>query len=104
MTKQFINRWLEKRSYYYLENFDDTNTDNPDQRIQEDAGAVVTITLDLVVGLVGSVTTFFAFIYILWTLSGVLKIPLGHFMHLVVPGYLVWVAIIYSANRYLFCL
>lgn len=95
MTDQFINRWLEKRSYYYLENFD-VNTDNPDQRIQEDAGAIVTISLDLLVGLVGSVTTFLAFIYILWTLSGVIKVPLGHFGTLVVPGYLVWVAILYS--------
>ncbi len=95
MTTQFINRWLEKRNYYYLENFD-VNTDNPDQRIQEDAGAVVTITLDLLVGLVGAVTTFFAFIYILWTLSGIIHIPLGSFGSLAVPGYLVWVAIIYS--------
>lgn len=95
MTDQFINRWLEKRSYYYLENFEN-NTDNPDQRIQEDAGSIVTISLELLVGLVGSVTTFFAFIYILWTLSGVIKIPLGHWGTLAVPGYLVWVAIIYS--------
>jgi len=95
MTNQFINRWLEKRSYYYLENFD-VNTDNPDQRIQEDAGAIVTISLDLLVGLVGSITTFIAFIYILWTLSGVIKLPLGSWGTLTIPGYLVWVAIIYS--------
>lgn len=94
LTGQFISRWLEKRSYYYLENFS-VNTDNPDQRIQEDAGAVVTLTLDLLVGMVGAGTTFFAFIYILWTLSGIIKIPLGHFT-LHIPGYLVWVAIIYS--------
>ncbi|HSW71631.1 MAG TPA: ABC transporter ATP-binding protein/permease, partial [Gammaproteobacteria bacterium] len=94
MTQQFIKRWLEKRSYYYLENFE-VNTDNPDQRIQEDAGAIVTISLDLLVGLVGSITTFFAFIYILWTLSGVINLHLGHFT-LAIPGYLVWVAIIYS--------
>ncbi|HVY53792.1 MAG TPA: ABC transporter ATP-binding protein/permease [Gammaproteobacteria bacterium] len=94
MTEQFISRWLEKRSYYYLENFE-VQTDNPDQRIQEDAGAIVNLTLDLVVGLIGAVTTFVAFIYVLWSLSGVIKIPLGHYT-LVLPGYLVWVAIIYS--------
>lgn len=95
MTSQFIARWLEKRNYYYLENFD-VNTDNPDQRIQEDAGAIVTISIDLLVGLVGSITTFFAFIYILWTLSGVLTLNLGPFGKVMVPGYLVWVAVIYS--------
>ena len=95
ITNQFLHRWLEKRSYYYLENFD-VNTDNPDQRIQEDAGAIVSYTLDLTIGLISAVTTFFAFIYILWTLSGVITIPLGHYGILKVPGYLVWVAIIYS--------
>lgn len=94
ITTQFIQRWLEKRSYYYLENFA-VNTDNPDQRIQEDAAAIVTLTLDLMIGMVGAVATFFAFIYILWTLSGVIKIPLGTITW-AVPGYLVWVAIIYS--------
>jgi len=95
MTQQFIQRWLEKRNYYYLENFA-VNTDNPDQRIQEDAGAIVTGSLELLVGLVGSITTFFAFIYILWTLSGVIYIPLGQLGTLTMPGYLVWVAVIYS--------
>lgn len=95
MTKQFLNRWLEKRSYYYLENFDET-TDNPDQRIQEDAGAIVTLSLDLSIGLVSAVTTIIAFIYILWTLSGTLVIPLGKIGSLQIPGYLVWVAVIYA--------
>lgn len=94
MTNQFIGRWLEKRSYYYLENFD-VNTDNPDQRIQEDAEAIVTMSLDLVIGLVSAIATFFAFIVILWKLSGVIKIPLGHYTF-AVYGYLVWVAVIYS--------
>lgn len=95
MTKQFLNRWLEKRSYYYLENFDEV-TDNPDQRIQEDVGSLVTFSLDLTIGMVSSVTTIFAFIYILWTLSGNVVIPLGSLGKLQIPGYLVWVAVIYA--------
>jgi putative ATP-binding cassette transporter len=95
MTNQFLNRWLEKRSYYYLENFDEL-TDNPDQRIQEDIGALVTSSLDLTIGMVSSITTIFAFIYILWTLSGHISIPLGQYGSLEIPGYLVWVAIIYA--------
>lgn len=95
MTTQFLNRWLEKRSYYYLENFDEL-TDNPDQRIQEDVGALVTSSLDLTIGMISSITTIFAFIYILWTLSGTITLPLGSLGTYHIPGYLVWVAIIYA--------
>jgi vitamin B12/bleomycin/antimicrobial peptide transport system ATP-binding/permease protein len=94
LTNQFLNRWLAHKSYYYLENFDE-KTDNPDQRIQEDIAALVTTSLDLTLGLLGSVTTFFAFIVILWRLSGHFTLHLGG-LTLVIPGYLVWVSIIYA--------
>jgi putative ATP-binding cassette transporter len=96
LTEQFLDRWLAKRSYYYLENFDE-NTDNPDQRIQEDAASLVAASLDLMIGLVSSVVTIFAFIFVLWKLSGYLIIPLGKWGTLAIPGYLVWVGIIYAA-------
>jgi vitamin B12/bleomycin/antimicrobial peptide transport system ATP-binding/permease protein len=95
LTNEFLNRWLDKRSYYYLENFYE-QTDNPDQRIQEDISSLVTSTLDLVIGFISSVTTFIAFIYILWTLSGHFTLSLGSWGTFNVPGYLVWVSIIYS--------
>jgi vitamin B12/bleomycin/antimicrobial peptide transport system ATP-binding/permease protein len=95
LTDQIMNRWLEKKSYYYLENFDE-RTDNPDQRIQEDVASLVSGSLDLSIGLLGSITTFVAFIYILWTLSGHFTVDLGSWGKIVVPGYLVWVSIIYS--------
>ncbi len=95
LTRQFINRWLEKRSYYYLENFDEL-TDNPDQRIQEDVGSIVTMSLDLTIGMVSSITTIAAFVYILWTLSGILTVPLGMLGSYHLPGYLVWVALFYA--------
>jgi putative ATP-binding cassette transporter len=94
LTNQYLTRWLADKSYYYLENFDET-TDNPDQRIQEDISSLVTSTLDLSIGLITSTTTFFAFIYILWTLSGHFTLHLGS-LTVVVPGYLVWVSIIYA--------
>lgn len=95
LTFQFIARWLEKRGYYYLENFDES-TDNPDQRIQEDIDLLVTQSLSLSMGLISSITTFFAFIFILWTLSGPVIIPLGPLGTLHIPGYLVWVGVIYA--------
>ncbi len=95
LTQQFVNRWLEKRSYYYLEDFNDT-TDNPDQRIQEDINNLVTMSLSLLIGMLSSIVTIFAFIFILWKLSGTLTIPFGSFGTLHISGYLVWVAIIYA--------
>ncbi|EKD73328.1 MAG: hypothetical protein ACD_45C00356G0001 [uncultured bacterium] len=95
LTGQFLKRWLEKRSYYYLEDFNDT-TDNPDQRIQEDINSLVNISLSLLVGILSSIVTIFAFIYILWTLSGTINISLGHYGVMHIPGYLVWVAVIYA--------
>ncbi len=114
LTEQLIDRWMEKHGYYYLENFDTkTNnsyqriqdgenapvssyTDNPDQRIQEDANTLIGNSIDLSVGLVAAVTTFPAFIYILWTLSGVLTIPLGSLGTIHIYGYLVWAGLLYN--------
>jgi putative ATP-binding cassette transporter len=95
LTEQFVGRWLQRRSYYLLENFDE-KTDNPDQRIQEDIGSLINFSIDLSMGLIGAFTTFFAFIYILWELSGQLSIPLGRFGTLHIQGYLVWVGVIYA--------
>lgn len=95
LTEQFIGRWLQKRDYYYMETFEG-QTDNPDQRIQEDVGALAVNSISLFIGLIASITSFFAFIYVLWSLSGKLHI---HFwgMNFNIPGYLVWVAIAYAA-------
>lgn len=95
LTEQFIGRWLQHRTYYLLENFDE-QTDNPDQRIQEDVGSLVTMTMDLTMGMMSAVTTFIAFIYILWSLSGIFTISLGRFGTYHVPGYLVWVGVLYA--------
>ncbi|EKD72213.1 MAG: ABC transporter, ATP-binding protein [uncultured bacterium] len=96
LTAQFLKRWLEKKSYYYLEDFEDT-TDNPDQRIQEDINSLVNMSLALLIGILSSIVTIFAFVYILWQLSGMIHISLGRFGIIHVPGYLVWVAIIYAS-------
>ena len=78
-----------------LENFDE-KTDNPDQRIQEDVGSLINFSIDLSMGLIGAITTFLAFIYILWQLSGELTIPLGRLGTFHISGYLVWVGVIYA--------
>ena len=43
------------------------------------------------------VVTLFSFLFILWSLSGSLRIPLGGDTHLDIPGYMVFAAILYAA-------
>ncbi|EKD71774.1 MAG: hypothetical protein ACD_46C00102G0002 [uncultured bacterium] len=95
LTNQFIGRWLRKRGYYLIENFDE-KTDNPDQRIQEDVAALINYSIDLSMGLIGAITTFLAFIYVLWQLSGDLVVNLGSVGIFHIPGYLVWVGVLYA--------
>jgi putative ATP-binding cassette transporter len=95
LTHQFVTRWLKHRAYYLIENFDQ-QTDNPDQRIQEDVGAIVTYSINLFIGFITSVTTLLGFIYVLWVLSGNLIVPLGSFGIWIIPGYLVWISLLYA--------
>lgn len=95
LTEQLVGRWLQKKGYYYLENFD-PQTDNPDQRIQEDIGSLVNFSILLLTGLIAALTTFPAFIFVLWQLSGEMVLSFGSFGTLRVPGYLVWISIIYA--------
>lgn len=95
LTHQFIGRWLKNRAYYYLENFDE-KTDNPDQRIQEDISSIVSYSIELTIGLLSAVATFLAFLYVLWKLSGIMIVPLGSWGTLYIPGYLVWVGLLYN--------
>lgn len=95
LTDRFVDRWLFKRSYYLLENFNES-TDNPDQRIQEDIFSLSQSTLGLAIGFLSAIVTILAFIVVLWKLSGEIHFPLGPLGTLHIPGYLVWVGIIYA--------
>ena len=94
LTDSYLRTWLADRAYYRLQLLD-TGTDNPDQRIAEDLRLFVEATLSLALGLLSAVVTLLSFVAILWALSGVLAVPLGG-TELVVPGYMVWVALIYT--------
>ena len=95
LTQHVIGEWLKYKSYYFIENFDEY-TDNPDQRIQEDVDQFTSLTTNLFLGLIDAIVTFFAFISLLWVLSGVLHLNLGYFGVWDIQGYLVWIALIYS--------
>ena len=87
MTNNYLKSWLENQTYYKLKN----STDNPDQRISEDIGSFVSITLQLIIGFLKQLTTLVAFGFVLWELSG--AINLGG---VEIPGYMFWFSVIYS--------
>ncbi len=96
LTDRFLDDWLGHQTYYRMQ-LDQTTTDNPDQRISDDIDRYTSISLALSIGLMNSVVTLFSFLFILWTLSGILTIPLGGGRSFDVPGYMVYAAILYAA-------
>ena len=96
LTEVYFSNWLGNRIYYRLE-LKGYGTDNPDQRIAEDLAQFPRLSLTLALGLMRSVVSFFSFLVILWTLSGPLTVPLGPLGSVTIPGYMVWVAIVYAA-------
>ncbi|WPB86977.1 ABC transporter ATP-binding protein/permease [Sediminicoccus rosea] len=90
-TETLLAGWLSDRAYYRMA-LTSYGTDNPDQRLSEDARLFVDETLTLGLGLMRSVVTLFSFLLVLWALSGPATI-----LGITIPGYMVWIAILYAA-------
>ncbi len=94
MTSFYLGKWLSDANHYRMQLKGDA-ADNPDQRIADDVKSFVDQTLALTVGLLSAIVTLGSFIVILWGLSA--DSPLHLFGHeFMIPGYLVWAALIYS--------
>jgi len=93
LTTHYVESWLSDRAYYTISLSQDPGRiiDNPDQRISEDLRDFTLNTLALGIDFVTNVVNFFSFVFVLYTLSGIIK-PFGITIH----GYLVWVALVYS--------
>src|ERR1700739_2180985 len=90
----YLNQWLQNATHYRMQLKGD-GADNPDQRITDDVKLFVDQTLNISVGLLSAVVTLASFVVILWGLST--ESPLHIFGHeFVIPGYLVWGALIYA--------
>lgn len=95
LTERLSRGWLQPGTAYRVGAAGaPLPVDNPDQRIAEDARGFVSSTLDLSLGVLNAGVTLASFVGILWGLSGSLVLPWlgGH----AVPGYMVWVALVYS--------
>ena len=95
LTERYLETWLGEDRFYRLQ-IGAAGTDNPDQRISEDVQQFVEKTLGIGLGLMNAVVTLVSFITILWSLSGVLNIPLPGGGEIGIPGYMCWVALIYA--------
>jgi putative ATP-binding cassette transporter len=94
MTARYLGGWLHEANHYRMQLLGDA-ADNPDQRIAEDTQRFVEQTLALGIGLLSAVVTLASFIVILWDLSN--EAPLHLFGEdILIPGYLVWGALIYA--------
>src|SRR5882672_634612 len=96
LTERYLRAWLTDRAYYRMQ-LVAGETDNPDQRIAEDVQLLISHTLALFIGGLRAVVTLGTFVAILWGLSGRLTVPIGG-LPLVLPGYMVWVSILYAAG------
>ncbi len=93
LTQRYVKEWLAEETFYHMQLLG--GTDNPDQRISQDLATFTSQTLNLLIGLLSSVTTIAAFIVMLWNLSSQVVLPWNGVNH-VLPGYLVWTALLYS--------
>ena len=94
LTGQFQTDWLGGHKHYRLQLAGEP--DNPDQRIAEDIALLSEKSIDLFKYFIMNAAKLGAFIEILWQLSGVQTFVLfGH--SITVKGYLVWIALAYSA-------
>jgi putative ATP-binding cassette transporter len=92
LTASYLDKWLGGSNHYRMQLLGDA-ADNPDQRIAEDIQLFIERTLSIGLGLLNAVVTLATFSYRLWSLSDQAKLELfGVF----IPGYLVWVAMIYA--------
>ncbi|HDL5698695.1 TPA: ABC transporter ATP-binding protein/permease [Mannheimia haemolytica] len=71
LNEEMLNRWLGNKNYYLLQ-YDEALPDNIDQRIEQDATAFVTGTIEAIRGLINSIVATIEFTIILWGLSGLL--------------------------------
>ena len=72
--------------------------ENPDQRIHEDARHLTELSTDLGIGLLQSTLLLLSFVGVLWVLSDNMVVTIAG-RAFVLPGYMVWCALLYSGGR-----
>lgn len=93
LTDIYFRDWLGERTYYRMELINH-GTDNPEQRIEDDVNQFCQQTLSISLGILSELMTLVTFTVVLWNLSGNFKLEV---MGVEIPGYMMWIAIVYAA-------
>lgn len=94
LTDYQIDRWLKNGRYYQL-NLVKGPHENPEFRIADDTRIATESPVDFAFGVTTAVLTAVTFISVLWAVGGSISFQWGG-RTIDVPGYLVFVAVIYS--------
>ena len=95
LTHVLLDAWLEPNRIYQLGLTGKAGA-QPDQRLQEDCRIFSELSTGLGVGMLNSLLLLVSFIGVLWTLSSYATFTF-HGREIVIPGYMVWIAIGYAA-------
>jgi putative ATP-binding cassette transporter len=93
LSEVYFRDWLADRTYYHME-LTRQGADNPEQRIEQDCFNFTKQTLNHTLELLLQVMTLVTFAVVLWNLSSNFVLPV--FGGLAVPGFMMWVAIVYA--------
>ena len=96
LAHDLIQNWLVPGRAFRLTNAGPMGV-NPDQRMHEDARHLTELSTDLGIGLLQSSILLASFVKILWSLSNNFAFHLDG-RQIVIPGYMVWAAVVYSGS------
>jgi putative ATP-binding cassette transporter len=95
LSRDLFAQWLEPGRAVRLAYAGEIGV-NPDQRVQQDASQLTEIGTELGIGLLQSLLLLFAFLGVLWELSGAITVPIAG-TSVTIPGYMVWCALLFAA-------
>jgi len=93
LSKELENLWLKNANFYRLSGA--AGFDNPDQRIAEDSLLLADKSVNLIKSMVYNLSKLFAFTFILWEASKVLRFS-AFGREFAIEGFLVYVALVYT--------
>src|SRR6202789_3066837 len=96
LVHDLIQNWLVPGRAFRLTNAGAMGV-NPDQRMHEDARHLTELSADLGIGLLQSSILLATFVKVLWSLSNNFSFHIDG-RQLVIPGYMVWAAVLYSGS------
>src|SRR5580704_12424526 len=96
LVRDLIQNWLVPGRAFRLTNAGPMGV-NPDQRMHEDARHLIELSADLGIGLLQSSILLASFVKVLWGLSNNFAFHWDG-RQIVIPGYMVWAAIVYSGS------